>query len=431
MGSNVYGLRLLAKPGVQRLALGVLLGVVLLYRVLQIAVLTGQIQWGYDFSFYWTAAAHLLDGQPIYSAAQLAGPYAPQGQEGFLYPPPFAAALIPFAAVLSRDPRVVNWIWFALGLVILTASVWSVARVEGLADRFAILRGRGAWWLVAGALALPPVVAELVLGNVHLEILGLLALAWLGIRRRTRNGEVVAGAAIGVATLVKVFPGLLILWLILARRYRAAVAAVIAIAVIALATLPITGIQPWLDYPTVLANLGAPSDTTDTLAPTVWLAPLLGFGLARILITVAGLVLVAIVAIAAQGRQSLAASYATAVTASVLIAPAVYQHYLAILVLPLLLGLAAGVRLRWLSLAYLLMWGGEQPALGDLAWVVNKGLPTLGALLLLGVLADAALRPRSPTPSAASGDQELLDGAGREGGLGHHGDPEERPAPAV
>ena len=81
--------------------------------------------------------------------------------------------------------------------------------------------------------------------------------------------------------------------------------------------------------------------------------------------------------------QATARSFAIAVTVSVLIAPALYHHYLAVLVLPLVLGLAAGVPLALLAASYLLMWGGEQGALGDLAWLVNRALPTAGAVLLL------------------------------------------------
>lgn len=435
MALNVYGLRLLARPRTRRLALGTLLGVVLLYRVLQVAAWTGQIQWGYDFSFYWLAASHLLHGDPIYSAAQLAGPYAPQGQEGFLYPPPFAGVLVPAAALFNVGYRVANALWFGIGLVILLASVLFVARSERLQGRFALLQGRGTWWLVAGALALPPVVAELVIGNVHLEILGLLSLAWLGIRRGTRRGDSVAGAAIGAAALIKVFPGLLVLWLLVTRRWWAAAASIGAIIVLTLVTLPITGVQPWLDYPTVLANLGAPSDTTDTLAPTVWLAPILGYGVARLVVTLIGLVIVIAVGLQASRQAGagtpargsvLAASFGAAVATSVLVAPAVYQHYLAILVLPMLLAVAAGVRLRWIALAYLLLWGGDQPALGDLAWVLNKGLPTCGALIVLAVLVAATARPRRE----ASGDDVALGDGRSEHDLGQGERAEERPAPA-
>jgi len=76
-------------------ALAIVAALVLAFRAVQFALLTREVQWGYDFSFYWTAGRRLLDGQAIYSAAQLAGPYAPQGQDGFLYPPPFAALVTP------------------------------------------------------------------------------------------------------------------------------------------------------------------------------------------------------------------------------------------------------------------------------------------------------------------------------------------------
>ena len=416
MASGVYGLRLLRQPRVQRLALGVFLGLALLYRAFQVAVWTGRIQWGYDFSAYWRTAVGLVTGGPIYSAGQLAGSYSPQQQFLYLYPPAFAGMLEPFAEVLPADPRLVNWLWFGLGLGILVLSVQLIAWIESFGDdaRYPLLRGRGVWWLVLAALALPPVVAELVLGNVHLYILGLLTLAWLGIRYGSGR-ELIGGAAIGLATLIKVFPGVLLVWLLVTRRYRAFGAAIVAVAVMTIATLPMTGVQAWLDYPTVLANLGPPVDTTDTLAPTVWLAPILGFGLARLLVTAAGVGLAVWLGLAARRRPTdlvtVAASFGAAVTASVLIAPAVYQHYLAILVLPMLLALVAGVRLRWLALAYLLMWGGEQPALGDLAWVVNKGLPTLGALIVLGALGLAAMAPRSPGDDRGLAEVGLASGA--------------------
>ncbi|HJP89241.1 MAG TPA: glycosyltransferase 87 family protein [Candidatus Limnocylindrales bacterium] len=394
---NAYGLRLLRKPSVQASVVSVVAVLVLAFRALQFARLTQKVQWGYDFSFYWRAANHLLHGEPIYSAAQLAGPYAPQGQDGFLYPPPLAAAVTPLAAVF-RDPLAAAWIWWALGLIVLVASVLALGRSERLGERFPMLAGRGRWLLVAGALAFPPVVGELVLGNVHLLLLGLLTLAWLAVRRGTQRGEWVAGAAIGVAAVIKVFPGFLVLWFLLTRRWRAAAGAAVAAVAVSVVALPFTGIQPWLDYPTVLANLSAPADVTDTLAPTVWLAPYLGFLAARILVTLAALVLLWLAATRARGTAAgaeghgddgtLARSFAAAVVLSVLIAPAIYQHYLTLLVLPLILALGAGVRLRYVAVAYLLMWGGQQDALGEFAWIVNRALPTAGALVLLfGLLA--------------------------------------------
>jgi len=52
------------------------------------------------------------------------------------------------------------------------------------------------------------------------------------------------------------------------------------------------------------------------------------------------------------------------------------------------------------------MWGGQQPALGDLAWVVNKGFPTLGALVLLVALVSAA-RANAPSSSEPRSGEDL------------------------
>lgn len=380
----------------QLTAIVVVLAVVLALRAFQFGALTGKEQWGYDFSFYWTAGRHLIDGEPIYSATQLAGPYAPQGQDGFLYPPPFAAAMTPLASLFPTDYRAANWVWAAIGALLLIVSIRSLWWSERIAERYPILEGRGKWLLVAAAFAFPPVVGELVLGNVHFLLLWLLTLAWLGIRRGDPGGRWRGGAMVGVAAMIKVFPGILLLWAFVWGSTRAAIGILIGAGLTMLLTLPITGKAPWYDYPTVLANLSAPADTRDTLAPTVWLAEWLDFAVARIIVTAIGVAILVWSAWTLRQKKvnltfdetqaAKARSFAIAVTVSVLIAPALYHHYLALLVLPLLLGLGAGVPLRYLAIAYFLMWGGQQDSLGDLSWVVNRGLPTAGALILLAGL---------------------------------------------
>lgn len=393
MAANAFGLRLLARPAVQLSVLVVLAAIVLAFRALQFWILTGEVQWAYDFSFYWRAGLHVLEGEPIYSPGQLAGPYAPQGQDGFLYPPPLAAVITPLSALFQADYRPANWVWAGLGAAVLVWAVLAIARVERLGERYPLLAGNRRWLLVAAAFAFPPVVGELVMGNVHLLLLGLFAIAWLEIRRGDGRGEWIAGLAVGAAAVVKVFPAVLLVWFLATRRYRAAAGVVLGAGVVVLATLPFTGLEPWLQYPTVLANLSAPADVTDTLAPTVWLAPVLGFELARWLVTAAGLAVVVLAARALDAPRG----FAVTVMVSILVAPALYHHYLALAVLPLLLGLSAGVSVGWLALAYLLMWGGQQDALGEWSWVVNRGLPTAGALLLVAALTWRGGRPIAPS----------------------------------
>ena len=397
----------------QLAAVAVVLLAVLALRAIQFVALTGEIQWGYDFSAYWTAAHRLIDGVSPYTAEQLAGPYAPQQQFLYLYPPPLAAAVTPLANLFPADYRTANWIWAAIGALLLIVSIRSLWWSERIDERYPILAGRGKWLLVAAAFAFPPVVGELVMGNVHFLLLWLLSLAWLGIRRGDPGGRWRGGAMVGVAAMVKVFPGILLAWAFVWGSARAAIGILIGAGLAMLLTLPTTGTLPWLDYPTVLANLSAPADTTDTLAPTVWLAEWMDFTIARIIVTAIGLAILVWSAWSLrqtklnltfdQTQAAKARSFAIAVTVSVLIAPALYHHYLALLVLPLMLGLGAGVPLRYLAVAYFLMWGGQQDALGDLSWIVNRGLPTLGALVLLaGLVLTAPKRNQAVATTTAA-----------------------------
>jgi alpha-1,2-mannosyltransferase len=395
---GIYGLRRLREPAFLRLVL-ILIAVILVgFRALQFVLFTTQIQWGYDFSAYWSAGLRLLAGEPIYSAEQLAGPYAPQQQYLYLYPPPLAGFASQWAAFGPADYRLAAWGWTALGAAILATTILAIARAEGLMDRIRRATGLGRWILVAAALGFPPVVGELVLGNVHLFLLGLLGLAWLGIREGSTRGERLAGIAIGVAAVIKVFPGIILLWFLLTRRWQGAAFVFVGIVATVLLSVPFTGTQPWLDYPTVLANLSAPADTRDTLAPTVWLAEWIGFLPARLIVTGIGLALLAWAAL----RLSTRMSFTVAVLVSILVAPALYHHYLAILVLPFLLLLAEGRPIAWLAAAYLLMSGGEQTALGDLGWILNRGFPTAGVLLLLGLALDSRRSQRIAPPAARS-----------------------------
>ena len=386
MTSGIYGLRRLREPAFQRIVLVLLAAILVVYRTTQFLVWSTRIQWGYDFSAYWTAASNLLNGLPIYAVDQLTGPYAPQRQFLYLYPPPLAAAVTPLASLVPGDYRVAAWAWAALGFLIVATSVFAVARSLGLVERVRSATGHGPWILLVAAFGFPPVVSELVLGNVHILLLGLLSVAWLGVRRGDRTGERWAGIAVGLAAAVKVFPALVILWFLLTGRRRAAAWSVIGGLAAVVVTLPITGIQPWLDFPAALLNLSAPSDTTDTLAPTVWLASFVGFSFARLVVTVVALILLAWSARRLPTRPS----FALAVLLSLLIAPALYHHYLAITVLPFMLLLAEPGAFRWLAVAYILMSGGEQTAYGDLSWVVNRGLPTAGTFVLLWVAGRSA-----------------------------------------
>jgi glycosyl transferase family 87 len=371
---SAFGIRLLFDFAFVRAALWVVLGIAAALRLAQFLAFATTDHWGYDFAAYFGAGVDVLAGRSPYEPFQIAGAYSPQSGGLFIYPPAFAAVMAPLAAAFD-DYRVATWLWSAIGAAILAVVVLAVSRREALMER----RDQGLVLLAAFAFA--PVIGELVMGNVHLLILGLLAAAWIAVQRGTDRGEIVAGGLIGIATLIKIFPGVLILWLLLTGRVRGAIAALIAMVALAVVSLPVVGLEAWLQYPAVLFNLGAPDNTRDILAPTVWLSTVMPPLLARLVVTGACLGAVVWTTL----RRSERVSFGVAVAASILIAPAVYQHYLALFVLPMLLAVRS-VPLAWLAVAYVFMSGGELEMLGNLVWVVNRALPTAGALMVLAGL---------------------------------------------
>ena len=167
-------------------------------------ILVAVTRWAYpqDEHAYWLAGQRLLSGLPLYALSDPVGtPYA------YWYPPPLAQVLAPATGLLGSVGF--SWAWTALLMGCLVF----------LADRRI---------LVALALvAFLPVTVELWYRNVHLllAVLVVLALRWHPLWW-------VAAAAI------KGTPGIGILYLVAARRYRdAALVAAAGMTVLAASVL--------------------------------------------------------------------------------------------------------------------------------------------------------------------------------------------------
>ncbi len=357
-----------------RVPIMIAVGLLLAFRAAQVAVSVNGPAWGFDFSAYLLAGRHVLDGLPVYTDAQLGGPYVPQQQLLYIYPPFLAVVIAPLSALFA-DYRVGMWVWAIGGVLALSGGLWAIASARGL-SRSAVAV------LVGAALALPSVGFEIVMGNVHLLLGTLIAIAWLGVERRTRKGEILAGTMVGAAALIKIFPGLIVLWFVLTRRWVAAVASVVAAALLAAATLPVVGIRPWLDYPQVLSHLAPPPALWSSLAPMSILGEFIDFGLARMIVTALGVA----VLIWSIRRQSTAISFSVAIVVSVLVVPTLYPHYLALVTVPLVLAVANSRAAVSMSLAYGALLVGGQLALIDLQSVLNRALATLGTLAPLAAL---------------------------------------------
>ncbi|SDX92966.1 alpha-1,2-mannosyltransferase [Micromonospora pattaloongensis] len=168
----------------------------------------------FDLRIYISALRWWAEGNPLYDYAQSD---RVQGELYFTYPPFAALLLRPFAAL----PLGVTITAFTIGTLVAIA-VTTRWLVIPLADR----RGISRWWMVA--LAVPLVVLiepsreTINFGQINMLLVVLiLADLLFAVPRKSRW----AGVGIGLATALKLFPGIFIVYLLVTRRWRAAMTA--------------------------------------------------------------------------------------------------------------------------------------------------------------------------------------------------------------
>jgi len=191
----------------------------------------------FDLRIYVSAMHWWADGHPLYDYAQ---PDRVQGELYFTYPPFAALLLRPFALVP---------VGFTIGFFcVFTVAAVAVAAwwlTAPIADRRGLPR-----WLLAGllfpvALAVEPSRETYFFGQINM-VLVLLILA--DFCHAVPKRWFWAGAGVGLATAIKLFPGIFILYFLVTRRWReAAVSAGVAVAttLLAAAVAPRDSWQFW------------------------------------------------------------------------------------------------------------------------------------------------------------------------------------------
>jgi alpha-1,2-mannosyltransferase len=160
-----------------------------------------------DLGAYLGAARDLLHGQPLYTVF-LHHPFPdPTLRPAYIYPPVFALLVAPLG--LLPDP-VASFDWLLIGQAALAGAVVIVVR-----------RWRPRGWaltaLLCATLTFYPLWVDAVQGQANLLILFLVTAGIVGIL----DGRPRAGAALGVAAALKLTPVLLLVWLLVDRRFRA------------------------------------------------------------------------------------------------------------------------------------------------------------------------------------------------------------------
>ncbi|MCA9873446.1 MAG: DUF2029 domain-containing protein [Anaerolineales bacterium] len=211
-----------------------------------------------DFKAYYIAAQLLRDGQPIYDPvlqdnAGIALGFAPD-QVYYVYPSVLAHLLLPLSRVsIETAARY----WNGLNLVLLVGSLALLTRSFALRQRL----GRHYPWLIILFALAAPVFSALRIGQANIWLLFLLA-AMVYFYRDGRLG--LAGSALALATVIKIFPAALLLWFLWRREYRVLVAfggtwvAVLGLNALILAAGGRDWLLDWHYFTRVLPQVGPP-----------------------------------------------------------------------------------------------------------------------------------------------------------------------------
>jgi alpha-1,2-mannosyltransferase len=328
--------------------------------------------WGYDFAAYRDAALRLVDGEPLYDpAVDVAGGYAI-----YLYPPPFAILVLPFAVL--PEPLGL-WAWTALLVAAFLAGTGLLP--VGVRTRWLVVLLGGLIW---------PLLYSIKLGQVGpLLYLGFAA-GW-----RWMDVPVRLGAAMALGTIVKLQPALLFGWAVATRRWRAAAIGLVVLGVAALVATLVAGPGTWADYVALLTRVNDPVMTPHNFTPG---AIAFQAGLPADAATVlqwAAVGATAVVTLWAWFRADAQRSYLVTVVASQLVSPLLWDHYAMLLLLPVAWLLE---RRRW--------WAALVPL--ALAWPAVAITPPVAyplafAVCLVAPLLVARGSPAAPGPAGQPG----------------------------
>ena len=337
------------------------------------------------------------------------------------HPPAMTLLLIPFVASLAIRHAYLVYTLLSLGCLLLSLAILlkELAFVRGNRAQLALLFAVLGWFQLG-------VMLRLGQSGVLLGLL--LTVAWYFLRREKPTA---AGVAVALAVTLKLFPAFLFPYLFLRQR-RAFWAALVATAAFAGTTAAIVGRANLVDYSEVTKFVetyyrGFPGN----LSLLSWLVTLAGTvnrdsALPGVLFV---LVLGAIVAAMLwRFRQHapvdaiarLDCEYAAFVALLPIVSPVAWDHYLTLLLLPLLVLAKRMTQSPALSRGRVLVLAGAvlavvtpQPALGRLAQLLQgifphnaanllEKLPTVGVILIAGMLVRARQERRvaAPVPAA-------------------------------
>ena len=286
---------------------------------------------GYDAAAYLQAAERVRAGLPLYNPTIDVA----VGFGIYLYPPPFAFAVVPFTFLPAPLDL---WVWLS---AIVAAFLAGTALLP--------VRPGVRWSIVLLAAVSFPFLYAIKLGQVESLLYLAFAFGWRWI-----DHSVTPGLAVAAGALTKFQPALLFGWMVVTRRWRALVAGVAAVVLVAVATAMISGAASWSDYAALLGRVNKPITTPQNLtfgAVAYRAGASLDAATAIQWASVAGTVAVTLFA---WLRRDAVTGFLVGVVASQLLSPILWSHYAMLLLLPVALLLER--RHWWAAAIPILTW---------------------------------------------------------------------------
>ncbi|MGS2616561.1 glycosyltransferase 87 family protein [Micromonospora sp. LZ34] len=211
-----------------------LLAVLALAAVLPALYLPGLVHDFFDLKIYMRAMEWWAAGNPLYDYVQ---PDRVQGELYFTYPPFSALLLLPFAALPLGATVAIFTVLTGLAVVVTTR--WLVTPVI---DRHHLPRLFTLVVAVLLVLAVESTRETITFGQINMLLVVLVLADLLFAVPQARRW---AGVGVGLATALKLFPGIFIVYLLATRRWRAAVVASVTAAVATLLAAAVAPRDSW------------------------------------------------------------------------------------------------------------------------------------------------------------------------------------------
>ncbi len=313
---------------------------------------TGTEKLGYDFrAVYYPAAESVRDGESPYDDLS-------EGSLPYVYPPQVAIAVVPLTT-LGKDLAALVAVLVSLGALLGALAVVGVRDIRCYA---AVILWAPGW----NALEMANISALLVLA---------LALAW-----RFRPTVWPLGAVLGIAVSAKLFLWPLLVWAAAGRRLRATAAAIGVGLAVTFGAWAAIGFDGLATYAEQLAEIEfASSYSLRAMAEELGFDPLVG----TLCSVLAGGALLGATVRLSRGGDELR-SFTCAVGAALVLTPVVWQHYLALLAVPLAL---ARPRFGLVWLVPALLWLSPRAGNGD---GIEPFLPAIVAAVVLTTILSRA-----------------------------------------